>query len=144
MPRVTVYRSFDSATVDIIESALAAGNVRVWREGRAEQTLEVEEVDAAEAERERSWAAAQAGANLEALATMRRFMPPGLPKMTADEFAAAVGARGGRFPPALAERLKSKKLLQWVVTHPTNISTANFLQGAHKVSREWGLWEDGV
>ena len=41
--------------------------------------------------------------------------------------------RGGRYPPALAERLKTKKLLQWVVTHPTNIASANFLSGAHKV-----------
>jgi len=41
--------------------------------------------------------------------------------------------RYGRYPPALAERLKAKKLLQWVVTHPTNIASANFLSGAHKV-----------
>jgi hypothetical protein len=44
--------------------------------------------------------------------------------------------RGGRYPPALAERLKSKKLLQWAVTHPTNIANANFLSGAHKVRVE--------
>jgi len=47
--------------------------------------------------------------------------------------------RGGRYPPALAERLKTKKLLQWVVTHPTNIASANFLSGAHKVKTSLSL-----
>lgn len=46
---------------------------------------------------------------------------------------AAIKERGGRYSPALLERLKGKKLLQWAVTHPTNIISANFLAGAHKV-----------
>ena len=51
----------------------------------------------------------------------------------------AAGLSAGRgyfYPPALIERLKSKRLLQWVVTHPEDISRANFLMGAHKQSFE--------
>ena len=59
-------------------------------------------------------------------------MPVALPRLTADQFEDAVAARKGRYPPALVERLKGKKLLQWAVTHPSNIASANFLAGAHK------------
>jgi len=53
--------------------------------------------------------------------------------------AAAVNAAanvGFFYPPALMERLKAKKLLHWVITHPDDISRANFLMGAHKTSFE--------
>jgi len=53
-----------------------------------------------------------------------------------DGHAGLSAGRGYFYPPALIERLKSKRLLQWVVTHPEDISRANFLMGAHKQSFE--------
>jgi hypothetical protein len=44
------------------------------------------------------------------------------------------GAVNGPYPPALMERLKGSRLLQWAVTHPRSIASANFLAGAHKTS----------
>ena len=60
--------------------------VRRW----ARRKREAPERDAAEAEREKEWAAQQLAANEAALAEMRRFMPPSLPKLTGDQFDAEV------------------------------------------------------
>ena len=30
------------------------------------------------------------------------------------------------------DRLKEKKLLHWIITHPDDVCRANFLMGAHK------------
>jgi len=56
--------------------------VRRW----ARRKREAPERDAAEAEREKEWAIQQHAANAHALAEMRRFMPPSLPKLTGDQF----------------------------------------------------------
>ena len=65
---------------------LTTCNARRW----ARRKREAHERDAAEAEREKEWAAQQLAANEAALAEMRKFMPPSLPKLTGGQFDAEV------------------------------------------------------
>jgi hypothetical protein len=106
----------------------------------ARRKLEAPNKDEVEREREKQWAIDNQEDNEKALQVMRSFMPPDLPVLTIEELDARVASAHGSFEhfytPQLIERLKSKKLLQWVVTHPDDIVRANFLMGAHKQSFE--------
>jgi hypothetical protein len=121
----------------------------------ARRKLEAPNKEAVEAGREAEWAEQNKAQNEAALRAMRSFMPVDLANLTVSEFEEKVanskpmhkrqpqksggggsgGGAGGFYPPALMERLKSKKLLHWIITHPDDIARANFLMGAHKVGR---------
>ena len=47
---------------------------------------------------------------------------------------AGVDATGKFYPRSLSERLRSMKMLHWLVTHPADIKNANFLQGGTRVA----------
>mmetsp|Transcript_28968 Transcript_28968/g.37392 ORF Transcript_28968/g.37392 Transcript_28968/m.37392 type:complete len:1202 (+) Transcript_28968:1-3606(+) len=123
-----------SAVTSANKCQLTLDDLQTSLEKWAKRKREAPERDAAEAERERQWAEENKADNEIALKKMRSFVPANLSKLTGDEFEALISERGGRYPPALLERLKAKKMLLWVITHPTNIVSANFLAGAHKVS----------
>ncbi len=62
-------------------------------------------------------------------------MPANLATLTKEQFEESVLAstdRKGFYTPTLMDRLKEKKLLHWIITHPDDVSRANFLMGAHK------------
>jgi TPR repeat protein len=82
---------------------------------------------------ELKWASDHEEANNAALALTRSFMPVDIKALGDEEIVRRARLRAGEFyPRSLASRLRSKKMLHWVVTHPEDIKTANFLQGAER------------
>lgn len=65
---------------------------------------------------------------------MRRLLPVQLASLTPTQLADQVDILGGLYTPQLIDRLKSKRMLHWCITHPRNIARANFLVGGHKAS----------
>jgi hypothetical protein len=131
----------ESASIEEARCQQALTSLSEEVEKWSRRKLEAPNKDAVERERENQWAIDNQAANDDALALMRSFMPTDLTRLTMEEFeervAEAAGAEDDVFyTPALMERLKSKKLLQWVITHPDDIVRANFLMGAHKNSFE--------
>eukprot|EP01031_Cornospumella_fuschlensis_P031986 gene31986-38676_t len=67
-----------------------------------------------------------------ALTTMRSFIPVGIQDMSQQDLMQRAQALGGLLPFDLAAEIKHNRLLHWIVSHPEDIESANFLTGESK------------
>jgi hypothetical protein len=93
---------------------------------RKEKAPEKEQM---EKELEMKWAAANSDKNQACLLLMRSYVPSDIKDLVADTFAKKVEGTGKFYPSKLSERLRTMKMLHWLVTHPADIKNANFLKG---------------
>ena len=118
---------------------VSADELEKWRQRSLAAVNRAEALAA----REAAGVEAQRDANAAALALMRSLVPSDIATLSLDALVerAASGAPGGTgeglvsgggalYPYALAQRLKTKRLLWWCVTHADDIAAANFLVGA--------------
>jgi hypothetical protein len=92
------------------------------------------EKEAMEKELEIKWAKENAEKNESCLQLMRSYIPSDIRDLVAETLAKRVEATGKFYPRATSERLRSMKMLQWLVTHPNDIKNANFLKGGTRVA----------
>ena len=100
-------------------------NIETWSR-RKEKAPEKEAMEKA---LEVKWAADNVAANLKCLQLMRSYIPSDVKDLVAETLAKKVDGTGKFYPRSLSERLRSMKMLQWLVTHPNDIKNANFLKG---------------
>jgi len=93
---------------------------------RKERAPEKEQM---EKELEMKWAEANKDKNQACLMLMRSYIPSDIKDLVADSFAKKVEGTGKFYPARLSERLRTMKMLHWLVTHPADIKNANFLKG---------------
>ena len=96
---------------------------------REKETLDYHEVMH---EEEIIWLEKESNANDIALSLMRSYIPLLITEMNIDDIKESVKERNGLLTLELLNEIKSNKLLQWVVMHPTDISMENFLMGEKK------------
>ena len=110
--------------------------IEIWTERQATAPERMGEL----ARREGDWVEKNREKNLECLKLMRSYVPSAVegvgkgkdnPLATVKSYISAVGKKGGFATFQLANRLREKKLLQWLVTHPDDIARENFLVGAN-------------
>eukprot|EP00518_Triparma_eleuthera_P015945 CAMPEP_0197571044 /NCGR_PEP_ID=MMETSP1320-20131121/41752_1 /TAXON_ID=91990 /ORGANISM="Bolidomonas sp., Strain RCC2347" /LENGTH=1853 /DNA_ID=CAMNT_0043133525 /DNA_START=185 /DNA_END=5743 /DNA_ORIENTATION=- len=120
---------------ELKESLLKVQRLNVNHEGQIEiwnERMNTAPERAAEmAKREEAWVAKQQETNLQCLKIMRSYIPMDIEKLSVKQILEKVKAEGGQCTYALAERLKSKKLLHWIVMHKDDIARENFLVGAN-------------
>jgi hypothetical protein len=81
------------------------------------------------AEEDMEWMSVNSEENLYALETMRSFLPLNISELSVAELQELAKQRQSLFPQELALELKSNKLLHWIISHPQDIATTNFLHG---------------
>jgi len=114
------------------ESEDALKTMEKWSK-REVETLDYNVVMRAE---EEAFMYTEQSANMEALYTMRSYLPINLMDLSVIEFQQVYKQEGGLISLELAQELKSNKLLHWLITHPDDILYANFLSGEYKACFE--------
>jgi hypothetical protein len=92
------------------------------------------EKEAMEKELEIKWAAENAEKNEKCLKLMRSYIPSEIKELVAESLAKKVESTGKYYPRNTSDRLRSMKMLHWLVTHPDDIKNANFLKGGTRVA----------
>ena len=87
------------------------------------------EKEAMEKELEIKWRDANAEKNKACLALMRSYIPSDIKDLVAETLAKKVEATGKFYPPKISERIRSMKMLHWLVTHEDDIRSMGFLKG---------------
>ena len=103
------------------------GQIEIWNERMNTAPERAEEL----ANREQEWLEKQKEANEQCLKIMRSYIPLNISKLSVKGYLEEVKKKGGLATFALAERLRSKKLLHWCVMHADDIARENFLMGAN-------------
>lgn len=106
----------------------ALKNMEKW----AKRETEAEEYQAVLLEEENMWMEKERAKNMEALASMRSFVPINISELSVHDLMENAKAQGGLMTIELAAELKNNKLLHWLVTHPDDIAKSNFLSGDKK------------
>lgn len=78
------------------------------------------------------WARENKKKNEACLNLMRSYIPSNIRVLDDDAIIASAEKEGKHYPRDLSERLRSKKMLHWLVAHPEDISNSNFLAGADR------------
>lgn len=81
---------------------------------------------------EDEWKKKEEDKNIEALKKMRTIIPLQVESMTISDIGKCFKESGGLVTMELASELKVNRLLHWIVMHPDDIKSANFLVGAAK------------
>ena len=103
------------------------GQIEIWNERMNTAPERAAEM----AKREEEWVANQNEKNLQCLKIMRSYIPLDIEKLSVKQILEKVKVEGGHCTYTLAERLKNKKLLHWIIMHKDDIARENFLVGAN-------------
>jgi hypothetical protein len=106
----------------------ALKNMEKW----ARREMEVDEYGMVMRQQEEKWMEEEYVDNLEALDTMRRYLPTNITDITVNDLQDLYRQQNGCISLELAQELKTNKFLHWLVTHPDDIAYANFLTGENK------------
>ena len=106
----------------------ALKNMEKW----ARREAEVDEYPMVMKQQEEKWMDDEFVDNLEALDTMRRYLPTNIAEISVSELVDLYRQNNGCISLELAQELKTNKFLHWLVTHQDDIAYANFLTGENK------------